>query len=198
MSDKIFDISWTPSLSPNVTGHRVGYRQKSAGGSFITTGFSPANDLGLGINYTHIQDELLNNIIYEFQVLTLCEGGITTPNTIVEGISLACVNPTITVNGNSVLVSFSGLGDIWSVYAELIWLNGDMFVPVDYDESVTSGGSVSFYLNSTNIGVHKINYVIRANVNGSMISQNCETNTFNITDDTPFCPAPISVTVMAS
>lgn len=94
-----FTLSWDNSdvaASPNATGQRVSYRQKSVGGAWIDTGFNPNNDLGVNDN-TAVSPTILNNVVYEFKVEALCASGGPTlnDNGIQEEIAFACIAPTI-------------------------------------------------------------------------------------------------------
>lgn len=106
-----FTLNWDNTAisgSGNVTGQTVSYRKKLVGGSFITTGFTPANNLAKTVNSATTPNTLSFNGIYEFQVVTLCTINGPTPNSngIIEQISFACLTPTITftdVTGRIVL-----------------------------------------------------------------------------------------------
>lgn len=90
-----FTLNWTPNIIGNVTGQRVYRRQKSIGGSFLTTGFTPSNDLSTSANTATI-GSMVNNVIYEFQVANLCTtGGPTFHDTIQEGIKFTCLGLSI-------------------------------------------------------------------------------------------------------
>lgn len=81
-------------INPNAISQRALYRQKSVGGAFISTGFTPANDLPT--TATNVTSPVLaDNIVWEFKVQCICTVGGPTDNNngIVEGIDFACIAP---------------------------------------------------------------------------------------------------------
>ena len=65
-----FTLNWFAApvmVNPNATGQRALYIQKSIGGSFLTTGFIPSNDLPKP-QESVTSPVLSNNIIWEFKI----------------------------------------------------------------------------------------------------------------------------------
>lgn len=94
-----FNLNWFAApvmVNPNATGQRASYRQKSVGGVFITTGFTPANPLAKTTEQV-LSPNLGTNIVWEFQVEALCtEGGPTAnDNGIQEVIRFSCITPSL-------------------------------------------------------------------------------------------------------
>jgi len=94
-----FKLDWFAApvmVNPNATGQRAVYRQKSVGGSFISTGFTPANDLSI-VAQTTTSPNLDANKIWEFKVQALCTSGGPTDNNngIIEALKFACLLPTL-------------------------------------------------------------------------------------------------------
>lgn len=102
-----FDLTWTPvNTSGNATAQRAYYRQRSAGGSFITAGFSPVNDLLL-INSTTRTPNLSHNLVYQMKVVNVCSTGalVENDNGVQEQISFVCIDPTLSATNNSATIS---------------------------------------------------------------------------------------------
>lgn len=110
-----FTLNWDNTdllTEPNVIAQRALYRRKSTGGTFISAGFTPANDLPTSATTT-TSPVLLNNVIYEFKIQTLCtvNGPTTNSNGVQEQIAFACITPEITSNDTSstIVVNCAGL-----------------------------------------------------------------------------------------
>ena len=67
-------LTWTPNITVNVINQRAYYRRKTTGGAFLTTGFSPSNDLSTAASTTD-KGSLLDNVVYEFKVANICTDG---------------------------------------------------------------------------------------------------------------------------
>ena len=96
-----FTLNWDNAgvlAEPNAIGQRAAYRRKDVGGAFITTGFTPANDMATSINSATSPNSLLENVVYEFKVSAICtENGPTDNNNgIVEQIIFSCILPDVT------------------------------------------------------------------------------------------------------
>lgn len=94
-----FVLNWFAApvmVNPNATGQRAVYRQKAVGGSFISTGFTPTNDLTI-VAQTTTSPNLAANKIWEFKIQALCTTGGPTDNNngIVEALKFACITPTL-------------------------------------------------------------------------------------------------------
>lgn len=111
-----FVLNWFAApvmVNPNSVSQRALYRQKSVGGSFISTGFTPTNDLPTTTQST-TSPNLGTNIIWEFKVQAICtEGGPTDNNNgIVEGLKFECLTPNIattTITTATIVLNISGL-----------------------------------------------------------------------------------------
>lgn len=106
-----FRLTWDNSAvlsNPNATGQRTNYRKKSTGGAFITTGFTPANDLPKTAT-TADSPVLLDNTIYEFKVQSLCSvsGPTDNDNGIQEELHFVAINPTLTKTQTTATASIS-------------------------------------------------------------------------------------------
>lgn len=94
-----FKLDWLNSkvaASSNSISQRALYRYKAIGGAFISTGFTPANDLATSAN-TVDSPVLDDNKIVQFEVETICtlNGPALNDNGIQEAIGFACLIPTI-------------------------------------------------------------------------------------------------------
>jgi hypothetical protein len=105
-----FKLIWNNSVvavNPNAISQRAYYRQKTIGGVFISTGFTPANDLPKTAS-TANTPVLLNNIVYEFKVQSICtENGPTdNDNGIVEKIGFSCIVPILSKTSTTTNITF--------------------------------------------------------------------------------------------
>ncbi len=101
-----FTLTWdnTEALAnANAINQRASYRLKTVGGAWVTTGFTPANDMAVAETTTDTANSLTNNKVYEFMIETLCASGGPTPgdNGIQEDITFSCIVPTLTKTHNS-------------------------------------------------------------------------------------------------
>lgn len=97
-------FNWTPVINGNVTAQRVSKRVKSVGGAFLTTGFTPANDMGTGVS--SCTTTVTANVVYEAKLENICAIGGPTMSAegIIEGIVFECPDLIISADGNSILV----------------------------------------------------------------------------------------------
>lgn len=110
-----FTLIWDNTAvlaNTNATAQRVSYRRKITAGSWITTGFSVANDLAKSVTTVDGPAGLLDNNVYEHKVETICtlNGPTINDNGIREALGFACITPTITKND----VSASAVLDVTS------------------------------------------------------------------------------------
>lgn len=104
-----FKLDWVSSFvsaNPNSTGQRASYRRKSVGGAFITTGFTPSNDLSTSANTVN-SPSLLDNVVYEFKIEAICavNGPTINDNGIQEILGFACIVPVLTKTETSVTIT---------------------------------------------------------------------------------------------
>ena len=88
-----FTLNWDNTallLEPNVIGQRAYYRRKDVGGTYISAGFSPVNDLPTSA-VTTVSPALLDNVVYQFKVETLCtvNGPTVNSNGVIDQIDFA-------------------------------------------------------------------------------------------------------------
>lgn len=109
-----FTLNWFAApvmVNPNATGQRAVYRQKSIGGAFLSTGFTPANDLPK-TQQSVTSPVLANNIIWEFKVQALCTDGGPTDNDngIIEALKFFCIVPTVVFGAEDSTISINKTG----------------------------------------------------------------------------------------
>lgn len=109
------NMTWDNTLvnaSTNSIAQRASYRQKSIGGVWLTTGFTPTNDLPKTAN-TVAPPALSSNVIYEFKVEAICNsnGPTINDNGIIEALKFACIVPTMNVTDTTaeVILNVTGL-----------------------------------------------------------------------------------------
>lgn len=94
-----FTLNWDNTallLEPNVIAQRAYYRRKDVGGAYISSGFTPVNDLPVAA-VTTVSPALLENVVYQFKVETLCtvNGPTINSNGVIEQIKFLCITPEI-------------------------------------------------------------------------------------------------------
>lgn len=108
-----FTLNWNNSLvlaNVNAINQRAYYRIKTVGGSFLTTGFTPSNDMSTAVVSATLTGTA--NKIYEFKIAAVCTSGGPTynDNGIVEQIVFQCITPTslvATQTTATIVVNFS-------------------------------------------------------------------------------------------
>lgn len=188
-----FTLQWTPIITPNVTGQRAYFRQKSVGGSYLTLGFTPSNDLSTGTNST-VRPGLLDNTIYEFQVANLCiDGGPTfNANGPVELIAFTCASGfSFTPQQNNIFVQLTGIpADINQVRFEL---TGQ--VPVT--QNVAAGGTITHnFAGLTEDTEYTLNVFYGALVNGVQTFDTSATCTHIIATQAALCLAATGLSIV--
>ncbi len=170
-----FVLNWFAApvmVNPNATGQRALYRQKSVGGSFISTGFTPANDLPKTTEQT-TSPVLGNNIIWEFKVQALCTVGGPTDNDngLVEDLEFQCLVPTLTWDQFDATIQLNVAGTDISKAIFTLHLASDDSV-VDNSGSVNRIGTIIQY-QATGIDADTEYYwrwTMQATVNGVEIT----------------------------
>lgn len=109
-----FNINWFNAaviINPNATAQRVSHRQKSVGGAFTTTGYTPLNDLPTSASAS-LSPVLANNIVWEFKVEAICTEGGPEANTNgnQEGLKFACLVPSLTFDTDSAQIVLNVAG----------------------------------------------------------------------------------------
>ena len=172
-----FNLVWFNTaviINPNSSGQKVSHRQKSIGGAYFSTGYTPVNNLPK--TASTIQSPVLaNNIVWEFKVECLCtEGGPTiNDNGNQEGLKFSCLTPSLsyTTNSATIVLNVTGL-DITSATFTLKKVS---------DNSVVSGpttvarvgAGISHTVMGLNPGTgYYWEYIMYAIVNGSQIQSN--------------------------
>lgn len=110
----IFILGWDNTAilaSPNALSVRASHRRKDVGGSYSTTGYTPANDMPK-TEVSASSPNLLDNVVYEFKIETICNTGGPTINTngIQEQINFACIDPTINTTDVASTISIDVTG----------------------------------------------------------------------------------------
>lgn len=199
-----FTLTWTPVITGNVTAQRASYRQKSVGGVFLTTGFSPSNDLSTAATTTD-HGSLTDNTIYEFKISNVCTTGGPTDNSngVIEQIVFACISPSIGQTTTTATASYTGLPtDITKVRFTLRKTSDNSLVSgpttvtvVGAAASATATGltaSTAYYFQTEFFTT--INGVEVVSSGASYLNAVC--GPYAVTTDAPAsCPAPDSLVV---
>jgi hypothetical protein len=144
----LFNLNWFNAavlVNPNSVSQRVSYRQKSVGGVFSTTGFTPANDLPKTAS-SATSPVLAENKIWQFRVQCICTVGGPTSNDNgdIEGFKFICITPTLSQTTTTATITLNVLGlDITKARFTL---------HLESDDSVVSGPTV------VNVAANSITY----------------------------------------
>jgi hypothetical protein len=95
-----FSLSWDNSAvltNTNSISQRCSYKLRTSD-TWLTTGFSPTNDMAKTVITANSTSGLGNNVVYQFKVENICTSGGPTinDNGIQEGINFSCISPTLT------------------------------------------------------------------------------------------------------
>jgi len=95
-----FSLSWDNSAvltNTNSISQRCSYKLRTSG-TWLTTGFTPANDMAKTVITANSPSGLSNNVVYQFKVENICTSGGPTinDNGIQEDINFSCISPTLT------------------------------------------------------------------------------------------------------
>lgn len=175
-----FVLNWFAApvmVNPNAIGQRALYRQKSVGGSFISTGFTPANDLNI-VAQTTTSPNLDANKIWEFKVQAICTTGGPTDNSngLVEALKFACLLPTLSSTSFTATIQLNVAGlDITKATFTLhkVSDNSIVYGPVDVNPSGT-------VIQTTATGIdddtaYYWTYVLYSVVNGVQVASTAST-----------------------
>lgn len=191
-----FNISWSNVGIPtntNVISQRIEYRRKTVGGAFISTGFTPANNLPTSATAASITS-LADNVVFEFRVAAICTIGGPTYNTngIRESIKFICPTVVASTSDTAVTVTASGLPvDITKVIFNI----GTGPISV-----LTSGGSAAHtFTGLVNSTLYNVTSEIAAIVNGVELVSTLGTCSTPATTTAPAnCTAPQNLIVSSA
>lgn len=129
-----FNLVWMNTavvINPNVTGQRISYRKKGDT-TWITTGFTPSNDLPKTA-YAAISPNLSTNIVWQFKVEALCTvgGPIINDNGIIEGVVYECATPSLSHGSSTATITLNIAGTNIS--------RAEFTLHLDSDDSIVSG-----------------------------------------------------------
>ncbi len=173
-----FNITWYNTaviINPNATGQRVSHRGKTAGGAYVTAGYTPANNLPKTASAS--QSPILgDNVVWEFKVECLCDEGGPTPNDNgnIEGLKFACLEPVVSnIETDSVTITLNVLNTDITSATFILHKSADDVVVAGPTTIARVGNSITWNVTGldpeTNYYVETILYAI---VNGAQIASN--------------------------
>ena len=182
-----FTLTWTPVITGNVTAQRASFRQKSVGGAFLTTGFSPANDLSTAATTTS-HGSLTDNTIYEFKISNVCTTGGPTDNSngVIEQIVFACISPSTCQTTTTATASYTGLpSDITKVRFSLLNFDGSSLLqgPIVVNTSAGSCSNIFSGLTPDTAYIIRVEFV--ALINGVEVTSTLNTCQVSVTTNLP-------------
>lgn len=196
-----FTLHWDNTAvlaNSNVTAQRASYRRRSVGGTFATTGFTPANDMAKSV-VSAVTGTLLDNVVYQFKVEAICTSGGPSINSngLVENIKFDCIIAEVAPQSNSVLVKYTSLPvDIISVDFT-IWDNaGTSIIQGPFNVPVVAGATQRMFTGLASATNYQSGIKLRAVLNNATITQviSPECKTAFTTADAGDCDAPTNVT----
>lgn len=198
-----FTLTWTPVITGNVTAQRAYYRQKTVGGAFLTTGFSPTNDLSTAAT-TVERAALTDNVVYEFKIANICTIGGPTDNVdgVKEQIEFACVAPTVTKTATTGNCAYTGLpSDITKVRFRLRLTADNSSVSGPTTVTVVGGAASVNVTSLTPATDYYFETEFFAVVNGTEVVSsavaylNAVCGPYGFVTDAVACPAPTGLVV---
>lgn len=173
-------LAWTPGVGS--TSQNVQYKLASA--STWTT-FSTV----LGDVTTATVTGLSDNLIYDFKIVTACNGGTSTSSPVVKKINIICPTVTVTAASTSLSYSFPEIGGSVDSYAVKLFnsAGSSELASQTPTGTTTRTGTFSSLTAST---TYKIRVVPTA---GTITKADCAFTT-GVTLAPPTCNAPTGVT----
>jgi hypothetical protein len=173
-------LNWTPGAGS--TSQTVQYKLASA--STWTT-FSTVS----GTATTETVTGLADNLIYDFKILTACNGGTSTQSPVVQKINIICPTVTVTAASTSLSYSFPEIGGSVDSYVVKLFNSGGTSELASQTPTGTTTltGTFSSLTAST---TYKIRVVPTA---GSITKTDCAFAT-GVTLAPPTCNPPTGVT----
>ena len=109
-----FTLNWFNGAviaNPNSINQVALYRQKSVGGAWLSTGFTPANNLPITA-VTTTSPLVSENKIWEFKVQNICTvgGPIDNNNGIIEQLHFQCITPVLSFTQTTATAVLNVLG----------------------------------------------------------------------------------------
>jgi hypothetical protein len=191
-----FNLNWFNTaviINSNVTGQRASHRQKSIGGAFSASGYTPANDLPKTASSTQSPD-LATNKVWEFKVEALCTVGGPTANDngLVEALKFSCLVPDVTFNKNTSTITLNVAGlDITSA-TFILHKQSDNSVVEGPTTVARTGTAITHTATGLTPGTgYYWEFIQYAIVNGSQVASNdpsqlnvsCTTSNFTTDED---------------
>ena len=128
-------LNWTPAGGTNSTGQKVEYKK------YNDSTWIEAASVGASIS-TYTISSLLDNTIYDFRVINICQVGGPTPATMDQKIRFVCPTVTLTPTYNQIGYSFTHVGaGITKYVIELLDSAGVTIIATD--TVATPGSTVS-------------------------------------------------------
>lgn len=168
-------IAWTPGGGPNITSQEVNYRiYGTTSWTSAVTGLSPSAS-----SYT--VTGLVDNTLYEFDVVSICSIGGPISSGILQAIKWFCPTITATSTHNTISYSFSTLGGSISGYSVQL-LSYDLATVIQTLTTVTGTFTSGSITASTN-------YWIRLTLTAGPATHTCP-DVGIATVSPPTCPVP--------
>lgn len=184
-------ITWTPATGSNTLNQTVQYKATDSATwiSFAT--------VASGVSTSTITG-LVNNTIYDFQVIDNCSVGGPSSSGVIHAIQFACVQMTITPTYNNIQVSFNlaNLIDVTKMDVVLLAANGSTSIAT---QTITAPTNTAYTLNFTGLTPSTTYNVMLTNYAGAAFaySASCPQQG-TATSAAPVCAAPTNVSAVLS
>lgn len=181
-----FLLNWTPAGGLNSTGQEVRYKLST------TSTWTTAATVGATTDEYTVTG-LLDNTIYDFQIVNLCSFGGPTTGTTFQTVNLTCPTVTTTPTYNSVGFSYTNLGASVTEY-RVDLLNAAGTTVLAFKNITATGTTISDSFTGLSATT---NYQLRVTVKAGMFSKQCALLPFT-TAALPTCSAPSGLSVTVS
>ena len=173
-------LNWTPGAGSSTQD--VDYKLNSAGSwTSAVTGL-------LAATTTYTINGLLDNLIYNFRIITNCSGGTPAASSTVSQINIICPTVTTTATDTTVTYSFPPIGgDVTAYTVALLNAAGDTVLS-------TQTPAITTPVTGTFTGLTaSTTYNVRVTATAGTFSKVCPLNAV-VTSATPSCNPPTGVT----
>lgn len=172
-------LSWTPVNDVNSTGQKV--QRKSGGGAF-----ADISSILSASTSNYLDTTALDNVLYTYQIVNLCETGGPTDSADVQAGKAVCPTVDELVTGQAVTLTFPVLtGD--AIYQGNVEITGIGSFP-------TSESAEGFIINFDGVFGNGYEYAYSVGVGSNVAT--C-TDTVTIANQ-PTCPAPTNLSATVS
>ena len=174
-----YNISWTPATNGSTISQNVEYKKSVDSTWTVSTNVSAVTNIA-------VINSLLDNVVYDFRVSSLCDFGGPSPSSPFSLIKFICPTVTLSKTTNQVSYSFTHPGgSISSVTVDLLSSSSVVL----QTQTPAAGTPVTGVFNGLTPGTA---YKVRVKLIAGSFNQTCSAQ--DITTDNLVCEAPTGLT----